>query len=162
MPVLDVQRVLGPLRQRGVKEGAAARFDDICTQGYGRGPMSDSDARRELVATCNDDILALLRDADAAGLPREQVVVFLLSRTDADGDAVAHALGELGQPLDDAEVCVAGFTLQGALELLGSVSEDLASRLHPEPPEGVAQLFCLASGGVLSLFLGITGETKEP
>lgn len=128
--------------------------------------MSDSDGdrafRRELVSTCNDDILALLREADGAGVPRERVVVFLLSRADETGDAVAHALAASGRPLDDSEVCVVGLTLPAALEVLGSVDRDLADRLHPEPPEGVAQLFCLAAGGVLSLFLGIAGETKEP
>lgn len=125
--------------------------------------MSDeADPRRELVAACNDDILALLRDAAAAGVPREQTVVLVLSRTDARGDAVAHALAALGQPLDDAEVCVAGFALDAASELLASIDEDLAARLHPEPPEGAAQLLCLAGGDVLSLFLGIPGETKEP
>lgn len=122
--------------------------------------MSEIDPLRELVDHCNDDIVALLREAKAAGLPLEEAVILVLERQDRAGGAVADACAALGQPLDDAEVCVAGFPLDGAREILGSVDEDLASRLHPSPPEGSAQLLCLAKGGVLSLFLGIPGEAK--
>lgn len=122
--------------------------------------MNDIDPRRDLVEHCNDDILLLLREAKAAGLPPEQAVILVLERQDQAGNAVAHACAGLGQSLDDADVCVAGFSLDGARELLSSVDEDLASRLHPSPPEGSAQLLCLARGGILSLFLGIPGEGK--
>ena len=122
--------------------------------------MSDVEPLRELVEHCNDDIVALLREAKAAGLPLEQAVVLVLERKDPAGGAVAEACAALGQPLEDAEICVAGFPLDGAREILASVDEDLASRLHPSPPEGSAQLLCLAKGAILSLFLGIPGETK--
>lgn len=119
------------------------------------------DPRREMVAHCNDDILALLREAEEAGFPLEQAVVLVLDRSDEAGGKVADICAALGQPLDDADVCVAGFSLDGARDILGEVSEDLASRLHPEPPEGSAQLLCLSAGGVLSLFLGIPREGGE-
>lgn len=122
--------------------------------------MTEQDPRREMVAHVNDDILALLREAQEAGFPLEEAVILVLERKDRTGGAVADACAALGQPLDDADVCVAGFSLSGARDILAQVDEDLASRLHPEPPKGSAQLLCLAAGGVLSLFVGIPGETE--
>lgn len=121
---------------------------------------TETDPRREMVAHCNDDILALMGEAKSQGFPLEQVVILVLERGDKVGGEVAEVCASLGQPLEDADVCVAGFSLEGAREILGAVDADLPERLHPEPPEGSAQLLCLAAGGVLSLFLGIPGETK--
>ena len=117
--------------------------------------------RRDIVDTCNDEIVALLHEAEEAGLPLEKAVVLVADHHDATGQQVIQACAQLGEPLDGAEVFVMGLPYELALEVLGSVDVDLSERLHPSPPKGAAQLLCVAADGVLSLFLGLDGHTPH-
>lgn len=123
----------------------------------------DEQKRREILDACNDEIVALLHEAEDAGLPLEKAVVVVADDHDPLGLAVVQACSRLGDVLDGAEVFVMGLPYELACEVLASVDVDLPERLHPSPPPGAAQVLCIAAGGVLSMFLGLEGHTPgEP
>ncbi len=116
--------------------------------------MTDTgDAERlAILEHCNDDILALLREAAADGVPLEEAVVLVADSNDALGRKAVEACSELGMPMSGADVFVVGVHVSLAEEVLRRVAPEHVEDLHEPAPEGASHLLCFAAGGVRSSF----------
>ncbi len=109
--------------------------------------------RRAILDHCNDEIVALLREAMADGVRLGEAVVLVADSRDELGAKAITACGELGQPVSGADVYVVGLHVSIAVELLRRVEPAAIDDLFDEPPEGAAHLLCIAGGGVRSSYV---------
>jgi hypothetical protein len=117
--------------------------------------MSDpGDAERlAILEHCNDEILALLREAAGDGVDLREAVVLVADGKDRLGGAVVTACAELGQPIEGAEVYVVGVHVSMAREILRRVAPDHLDDLADTPPDGAAHLLCFAAGGIRTSYV---------
>lgn len=109
--------------------------------------------RRAILEHCNDDIVALLREAAADGVTIAEAVVLVADSRDELGRKVVEACNEVGQQVSGADVYVVGVHVSIAREILRRVAQQHLDDLDSEPPPGAAHLLCFAAGGVRSTFV---------
>jgi hypothetical protein len=111
------------------------------------------DARRAIVDQCNDEIVALLREAASDGVDLGEAVVLVADAGDPVGQKAVAACDELGMPVSGADVFVVGVHVSMAVEVLRRVAPEHVSDLDEAPPSGASHLLCFAAGGVRSTFV---------
>lgn len=109
--------------------------------------------RRAILEHCNDEIVALLREASADGVNLAEAVVLVADSRDELGRKVVDACNEEGQQVSGADVYVVGVHVSVAQQILRRVAPQHLDDLESEPPAGAAHLLCFAAGGVRSTFV---------
>jgi len=109
--------------------------------------------RRAILDHCNDEIVALLKEAAADGVDFREAVVLVADSRDDLGKKVVDACAEVGQPVSGADVYVVGVHVSLGKEILRRVAPQHLDDLDSEPPMGAAHLLCFAAGGVRSTFV---------
>jgi hypothetical protein len=108
-----------------------------------------TEARRDLVRSCDLDVQALLRDAREANVPMHRVVVLVADARDDVGKKVVDACAEYGEPMGDSTVYVVGANDAFTRSVLQVAAPSLHEHLDVPPADGAARLFCFAYGGTL-------------
>jgi hypothetical protein len=109
--------------------------------------------RRAILDHCNDEIIALLKEAAADGVDFNEAVVLVADSRDDLGKKVVDACAEVGQPVSGADVYVVGVHVSLGREILRRVAPAHLDDLDAQPPRGAAHLLCFAAGGVRSTFV---------
>jgi hypothetical protein len=116
--------------------------------------LDEADAeRRAILDHCNDEIVALLKEAAADGVDFREAVVLVADSRDDLGKKVVDACAEVGQPVSGADVYVVGVHVSLGKEILRRVAPQHLEDLDSVPPMGAAHLLCFAAGGVRSTFV---------
>ena len=113
-------------------------------------------ARREMIARCDDEIQALLRDARAAGVAMSRVVILVADERDPLGKKVIAACSEYGEPLADSTVYVVGANDAFVRDVLRVAAPSVLEHVETPATPGAARLFCFAFEGVRVVDVGIT------